>query len=58
MNLVKHDQNVISQHFAALGRKGGKKGGAARAKAMSPTQRRESALKASRAAAKARRAGE
>lgn len=57
MNLVKHDQNVLSQYFALIGRKGARKGGLARAKALTPARRREIALKASRAAAKARRAG-
>ena len=36
----------MSEYFAAIGKKGGKKGGAARAAKMTPEQRSESARKA------------
>jgi len=42
-------QSEVSRVMAALGRKGGKIGGTNRAKALTPTQRREIALKAARA---------
>lgn len=44
------DDKLISRVMAEMGRRGGQ----ARAKALSPKQRRESAIKASKAAAKAR----
>jgi hypothetical protein len=44
------DRNTIAKVMAAMGKRGGR----ARAKAMTPEQRRESAIKASKAAAKAR----
>lgn len=46
-NLKKHDKNVLAQHYARLGRLGGK----ARAKALTPERRREIAAKANQAAA-------
>jgi hypothetical protein len=45
-------QGDISNYFASIGSKGGK----ARAKALTKTEQRAIALKASKAAAKARRA--
>jgi hypothetical protein len=44
------DQNLIAQVMSEMG----KRGGYARAKALTAKQRRESAIKASKAAAKAR----
>jgi hypothetical protein len=43
------EQPPKNEHAAALGRLGGKKGGAARAKALTPEQRREIARKAAAA---------
>lgn len=45
----KTDQDAIKAAAAALGRKGGLKGGKARAKALSPEQRAEIAKKAAAA---------
>lgn len=39
----------LRAHFAAMGRRGGLKGGLARAASLTPEQRREIALKANRA---------
>lgn len=44
------DEDLISKVMAQMGRRGGQ----ARAKALTPKQRREGAIKASKAAAKAR----
>jgi hypothetical protein len=44
-------KEILSQYLAKLGRKGGKK----RLKTMTPEERRQSALKASKAAAEARK---
>jgi len=47
--LVRVTPAEVSRVMAAMGRKGGKIGGAARAASMTPQQRREVALKAARA---------
>lgn len=39
-------REYFREYFAAMGRIGGKKGGAARAKALSPERRREIAVQA------------
>jgi len=51
-NLKRHDKKVLEQHFARLGRKGGK----ARAATLTPERRSEIATKASAAAAAKRSA--
>jgi hypothetical protein len=43
------DEKPPSGYFAKIGRKGGKKGGKARAAKMTPAQRKESAIKANAA---------
>jgi hypothetical protein len=47
--------NIPIKKFREWGRQGGLKGGAARARSLSPERRREIAVIASQAAAKARR---
>jgi hypothetical protein len=44
--MVKHISAEVRNYFSALGRKGGKKGGAARAANMTPEQKSESARNA------------